>query len=249
MRFDIETNFSPSTGIDLVFNIDSSNPVSRASIIHDTDFKKNTIILAQPIVPVTPSTSYKTLHLTTTITSKEKKIRIGVPCKPIEFIESYRLANQSSTRALVIRYTLPVLETNIRTAFRLPLSKTHTIKAKLYYNQREYTSPVDFKIRDISFTGIGVIIQKSMQKNGSFLSGIKRGDTLSMELKLMDKGSTSPSGHFSIQTKVVRTNPGHSDTHLLAGLKILSMDRNSETLLNRFIHKAQINELKRLSRR
>lgn len=249
MRFNIETNFLPSIGVDLVFNIDSSNPVSCASIIHDTDFKKNTITLAQPIVPLTSSTRYDTLHLTTIITSQEKKIRIGVPCKPIKFIEDYRLANQSSTRALVVQYASPVLETNIRTAFRLPLSKTHTIKAMLTHNQRKYASPVDFKIRDISFTGIGMILQKRRQNIGNSLAGIKRGDILSMDLKLMDKGATKPFGHFPIQTKVVRTNPGYSDTHLLAGLKITAMDREDETLLNRFIHKAQIDELKRLSRR
>ena len=237
----------PSVGVDLVFDMNSTNPISRSSIIYDTDYPKSTITVAQPLRPITSTTVFGQLHLTTIIFNGTRKIRIGIQCHPIEFNEQYRLANQAISKAIVLKYTHPVSETNIRSAFRLPLSQKYTIKAKLIHNQTEYYTAKDFSIRDISFTGMGLVIPKKKGTSANPLTGVKKTDVIPLGLILVAKGEEKPIGTFPLKTMVVRTNSNYSDSHVLVGLKIIEISQKNESLLNRFIHNAQVDELKRLS--
>ena len=245
MSFKIEHIFTPSIGVDLVFNINSLNPISRSSIIHDTDFQKKTIIIAQPLTALSSATAYDTLHLATIFHTKQGKIRAGVQCKPIKFEDQYHLANQAISKAVILKYELPVEEINIRSAFRLPISHSHTIKAKLKYNQTDYYTGKDFSIRDISLTGMGLLVPK---KKASPLIGLKKADIIHMGMILVKVGEkeNKPVGTLALKTTVARVNHNHSNSHTLVGLSIINMNNKNETLLNSFIHKAQIDELNRL---
>lgn len=242
----------PATGVDLVFNMNSLNPISRSSIIHDIDHRNQTITIAQPLIPITVTTSYDELHLTAIIYNKNRKMRVGLQCQPVKFDDHYRLASQIITKAIILKYKPPVAETNIRSAFRLPLSRKRTIKAKMLYRQTNYSTPNDFNIRDISFTGMGLTIPQKKISLSSPLISIKTAEFIPLGLILIDTVDTGggekemPIGTFALKTKVVRVNKNYSDSHILVGLKIIDMNQKNETLLNSFIHQSQIDELKRL---
>ena len=246
---DLKKIYFPSVGVDIVFNIDGDTPVSRSSIIYDVDYAKKTMVLAQPTIAITPKTDFQQLHLTTIVQTKSRKARVGVPCRPIKFIDNYPLANKSSVKALLIEYQLPAKETNIRTAFRIHLSRRHTVKAKLIYRDLTLLSTKDFKIKDISFGGMGLVVKKAQGNSGSLLAGVKRGTLLPMGISLVDKEQIKPVATFGLKIRVVRVNPNYSETHILLGLKIEKIKPDDEVLLNRFIHDAQIAELKRLSKK
>lgn len=248
MQLDLDKIFIPSTGVDLVFNIDSEAPVSRASIIYDTDHKNKTITIAQPIVPVNKSTKFRGLHLTTIVQTKKGKARIGINCRPVTFIDKYPLANKTFTKALVLGYTLPLVKTNIRSAFRLPLSSRHTVKGKLHYDKRDYFTVKDFRIKDVSFNGLGLVLARQ-SKSPSPLTGLAVNTILPMGISLVDSRQETPIATFPLKVRVVRMDPNYSDTHTLIGLGILAIAPENEDLLIKFIHEAQIEELKRLSQK
>lgn len=237
----------PSVGVDLVFDMNSANPISRSSIIYDTDFEKKTITVAQPLRPITSTTVFDQLHLTTILFDGKRKIRIGIQCIPIQFDDHYRLANQAISKAVVLKYTSEATETNIRSAFRLPLSQRYTIKAKMIYNQVEYYTAKNFSIRDISFTGMGLVIPKQKAARNNPLMDLHKNEIIPIGLILINKEEEKTIGAFPLKTMVVRVNQNYSDSHILVGLKILEISQKNETLLNRFIHNAQVDELKRLS--
>jgi len=247
MGFKIEHIFMPSTGVDLVFNMDSLDPISRSSIIHDIDLKKETITIAQPLIPITPATPYKQLHLTTILHHKQRRSRVGVSCYPAKFNDHYILAGQTVSKAIILKYKLPVKETNIRSAFRLPLSHNHTIKAKIAHQNTNYTTVSDFSIRDISLRGMGLAIPN---KKGSHtpLENLKTADIITMGMVLIDRVNNEDKifGTISLKTKVIRINKNYSESHVLVGLETIELGEKNETLLNSFIHKAQIDELNRL---
>ncbi len=249
MGFNLEKIFLPSVGVDLVFNMDSPPPVSRASIIYDTDHKNKTITLAQPIIAVTKTTEFNQLHITAITHLEQRKTRIGIKCLPVKFIEKYPLANKATTKALVLQYHPPAVETNIRSAFRLPLSNRHTVKGKLIYEKRDFFTVKDFKIKDISFTGMGVIVAKKQKKSANPLVGLTTGTLMPMGISLVDTKAETPIGTFPVKVKVVRVNPNYSESHTLIGLRIESITSENEDLLIKFIHDAQISELKRLSQK
>ncbi len=249
MEFTLEKIFLPSVGVDLVFNMDATSPVSRASIIYDTDHKNQTITIAQPIVAVTKTTEYNQLHLTAIVHLKQRKTRIGISCIPVKFIENYPLANKATTKALVLQYTPPAVETNIRSAFRLPLGSRHTVKGKLIYEKIDFFTEKDFKIKDISFNGLGVTVSREKKKSRNPLMGITTGTLMPMGISLMDSEKDTPIGTFPVKVRAVRVNHNYSATHTLIGLLIEAIAPENEDLLIKFIHDAQIAELKRLSQK
>ena len=237
----------PSAGVDLVFNMNSLNPISRSSIIHDVNYQKEIITIAQPLVPFTRTTAYDQLHLTTIVTSKKNRIRVGISCQPTEFVNQYRLANQTISKAVILKYKLPVKETNIRAAFRLPMSQKYTIRAKIRYQGGDYYTPNDFGIKDISFTGMGLIIPRKKGLRSNPLLGLGKTMIIPLGIVLTDEEKEKPVGAFPLRAEIMWVNKNYSASHIQMGLKILDLDEKNETLLNRFIHTAQIDQLKKFS--
>ena len=249
MEFDIKKHFFPSVGVDLVFNINTDFPISKSSIIYDADFKKQTITIAQPIVPVTPNTPFEQLHLTTLVNINQRRLRIGISCRVAQFISNYPMAAGAPVKAIVVQYQLPAIETNIRSAFRLSMTSRYAVKAKLFCNKQEYRTPGDFKIKDISFSGFGLIILETKKKRNTPLSALKPGTEMVMGLALVDHDQPGALSTFPVKIKVARINMNYSETHTLIGLKITNITRENEEVLNQFIHAAQIEELKRISKK
>ena len=94
MDFDVKKIFFPSVGVNLVFNINTDFPILKSSIIYDADFKKQTITIAQPSIPVTPNTPFEQLHLTTLVYINQHRLRIGVRCRPIQFIRNFPMGRR-----------------------------------------------------------------------------------------------------------------------------------------------------------
>lgn len=228
--------------------MNSLSPYSRASIIYDVDFDNEAITIAQPLIPFSKNTAFKELHLTTIIHDKNRKIRAGVECSHFKLIDQYALANKTKVPAVLLKYELPVKETNIRSAFRLPLSTKHIIKGKILYNNLEYSSSRDFSIRDVSLTGLGLIAPKKRNNNLNPLGETKPNEELIIKIVLINMDQDKPVGTLPLKAQVARVIPNYSSTHFLMGLKILNLESNSETILSKFIHDAQIDELKRMSR-
>nr|WP_319493635.1 PilZ domain-containing protein [uncultured Desulfobacter sp.] len=248
MEFDVKNIFVPSVGVNLVFNINTDFPASKSSIIYDADYEEETITIAQPTPPVTPRTPFDQLHLTTLVYIDQRRLRIGIPCSPSRFINNYPMADGSPVKAIVLKYRLPAIETNIRAAFRLSLTGRYTVKAKILYNEQEYRTPGDFKIKDISFSGLGIVILEKKEKRLHPLATLKTRTKMIMGLALVDRDQPETIGTFPIQIQVARIKPDYSETHTLIGLKITNITAKDEEALNQFIHIAQIEELKRLSK-
>ncbi len=248
LNLSVENIFLPSVGVDVVFNISSLTPYSRSSIIYDTNFSVATITIAQPLASFTEKTVFKELHLTTIVHDMKRKIRVGVACPGFKVVDQYRLANQSITGAVVLRYRPPVVETNIRSAFRLPISTKFIIDGKIFYKDVEFVNRRHFIIRDISLTGIGILIPRSGTGSDP-LSEIAPHEDLRLEILLIDTQREDPVGSLPLRARLVRKNPVYSDKYILLGLKILDLSIQQETILNKFIHEAQIDTLKRMSGR
>jgi hypothetical protein len=250
MTFDMDNIFLPSDGVDMVFNMNSLAPDSRSSIIYDVDLKSEEITIAQPLTPFSKNTRFKELHITTIIHGEKRKLRVGVECVQFRIIDRYQLANKTNVSAVALKYELPVTEINIRSAYRLPLSTKHTIKGKIFYNKTEYSTSCDFTIRDISLAGLGLKIPRTTGNSTNPLSLIKKNEEVEIELVLikMDQDKPTKKIKIKIKIKITRIKSDYSSTHSLIGVEILNLETNSENILNKFIHNAQVDELKRLSR-
>ncbi len=241
--------FRPSAGVNIVLNMNSLSPHSRTSIIYDIDPTRKEITIAQPLTPFSKNTRFKDLTITTTVHDKNRERRVGVECVQFRVIDKYRLTGKTEVAAVVLKYELPVKECNIRSAYRLPLSKKFTVKGKIFFNKMTYSTPRDFSIWDISQIGLGLKIPKKRDDKTNALSSLKKNEEIAIELILIKMSQDQPEGTFTVRTKIARIKSNYSSTHSLMGVEMIDLKTNSENILNKFMHDAQVDELKRLKRK
>lgn len=253
MQIEIEKHFSPSTGVELVFNLNSISPYSKTSIIYDTDVDNRRILIAQPQRPLTRNMEYEDLHITTVLKGPKGTTRIGLKCEPERFIKNYQLAGANRVEAVELSYTPPPFEINIRSAYRLPLKKPYAIKGKILRRSVEFYTNRDFILHDISLSGAGIFIPKKVQSNPNPLSDLERGEQFKIGLILLkqneEDASSSPEkkGTIPAGSQVMRVNPNFSEKLIFAGLKFTKLAQENEDALYSFIHEAQIDELRKMS--
>ncbi|MCK5541046.1 MAG: hypothetical protein KAI40_00015 [Desulfobacterales bacterium] len=246
--------FIPSMGVDLVFNINSLVPYAKSSIIYDINCDDQTIIVAQPLNPITKNANYTEMHLTAVIRGNKGKIRVGIKCKPIKFIKDFKLAGSNRVAAIELKYFPPLTETtNIRSAYRLPLSNHFSINGKIIYLDDEYITKRDFIFRDVSFAGSGILCPKKINMKVNPLTRIKMHETIKIGMILQKEAKDDPTKMEPVaiipaNAEITRLNSDFSETHIFLGMKFINISSEKENALNTFIHEAQVDELQRLSR-
>ncbi|MCP4116839.1 MAG: hypothetical protein GY737_15775 [Desulfobacteraceae bacterium] len=248
MTYTIEKIFNPSVGVEIVFNLSSLSPSSMPSIIYDVDHARKRIVIAQSLIPIKPSAVPKEVHLTTLVKGEKGNQRVGIKCKPVKFDNSYRLSSNNAVGAITVEYEPGIIDTNIRAGYRLPLGQKYKIKAKLNHKGINYASGKEFFILDISLSGIGIIIPKIIGKGKrNPLTRIERGEHAKIGIVFINE--EDPKKNITIPSiiQIARVNTSYSETRILAGTKFVGLKPVIEEELNRFIHKAQMKDLKRLS--
>lgn len=246
MSFDAKDIFSPSAEVCLIFDIDSSSSHSTISIIYDIDTSKNIITIAQPIQNLSKKSFFDKLHITKLIYQSFKKIRVGLKCIPVKFIDEYKLKDGNIVPAVLLKYRLPITQVNIRTAFRLPLGKQHSTKGKILYNDCEYYLSKDFSIRNISSQGLGFLAPKIKNTKLSPLAKIKLNEHITIGIILMDANEDKLFGAIPLKCEIIRINYNYSKKYIFIGVKFIRLKKKYEKILNKFVHNAQINELKKI---
>lgn len=241
--------FSPGIGVDIVFNPDSLSPIVKSSIIYDCDHKSKTMIISQTTPPVLPNFGYEAMGITTLTTNEfSQKIRVGMNCNILKFIDNYSLTNSSAAKAILLEYRLPVIETNLRSAYRLELASTFQAACKLIYKGQTYLSGQYFKVHNISATGIGLLIPKKAKKKRNFFIDIKPGTECKIGLALRNIHSNTESVTISVTAKVIWKNTNFNPLSGFAGLKFIKISKEDEAALSKFIHEAQVYIIREMSR-
>lgn len=247
MDFKIEEIFFPSTGVELILNLNSLHPSILPSIIYDVDFNQQTFIIAKPRQAVKRSTKFKEMHITTLIKKNNINQRVGLKCIPVGSSSQYKLSNGKKISVIRIKYTLPVLESNIRSGYRISLRNGFTAKAKIIDEKKEFHSSKHFTLRDISLSGVGIIIPKKLGGMANPLTKININHQAKMKITLVQKKIVNSKDELTIDIEVKRINTYFNEFNFLAGLKFLKLKSKDEEKLSHFIHQAQVDELRKLS--
>jgi len=244
-KLNIRDIFRPGTAIDVVFDMDADIPVVRSSIIHDCNYEKSQIIISQPNPQILPSFTYDTMTVTT-IVEKElnEKFRCGINATVSEFLTNYALSDQVKENAILVTYKAPVKKVNIRSAYRLEPGFGYKVHGTLTFRGKTYSSEKFFKVNDISFTGLGIKCPAQIEKkmNPLFLADIH--EEASAEIRLEHPDKSSANATISSKIVVVRKKLTASNKIFFLGMKFLSLGVTYEKVLSKFIHEAQIKQIK-----
>jgi hypothetical protein len=246
-----ENIFLPGTPVEMVFNIDSLLPISRNSIIFDSNFKTYELIISQTTPRTSKSFEYETLHITALKNGSSNKIRLGMKCSVLDFIDNYRLNKETTEQAIKLKYSGKISEVNIRSAFRIKPNNIYSIMAKLIFKNKEFLSAKHFKIFDISITGIGILIPNISSKTENPMAELELGDLGKIGIIMKEPGPEKDMPVIKTlinKVKIVRINKKFNQRYTLIGCQFAPWERNLEEELGKFIHKLQLFEIRHLQK-
>lgn len=245
----IEKIFYPGANIELVFNLDSLIPRSFPSIIFDVNHISKTLTIAQPSnIKLHKDIKFDQLHATT-LSRKENggKARFGISCNIKEIQSGYKLISGESTSAVVLGYSGNIIETNIRSGFRLTLNSFYDAACKIIYDGSEFFSGKHLKIYDISTSGAGIIIFKRVnnEKNPLLMMGSGYKGKIGFILKKPEVESSTP---ISIPThfEVARMALNYTEKSAFCGIRFHRISADHEDIISKFIHEAQLFEIHKM---
>lgn len=249
MNKENEFLLKPGMGVDLVFNLDSLSPLSKSSIVFDCDESRRQVIVAQPAQRIHKDYQFKQMHISSLIKKElSAKIRLGYSCKIVDIIKEYSMANQEKTEAILLEYSPPAQEINIRSAFRFHPNPNFDVYGKIVIDNAIYYSGRHFKFHDISITGIGILIPKKILKERNPLLDLKANSYAKIGILL--KIGNREDSVFTIECdiKVIRTHMEYNLLSGFAGFSMVNLTQDQEETLNRFIHNAQLDEIRKVNR-
>jgi len=242
----IEKVFPIGRKIDLAFNLESLHPTVRSTIIHECDYRTKSMILSQTNPKILPNLNYKKMEMTTLV-GKQKggTLRLGIGCDIINFESNYQLSAGQTEAAFIVRYALPLKKTNIRGAYRIQPNPKYDIKGKLIYNNTSVVADREFKIHDISATGIGIPAAKIVNNKRNPLFYLEKGNQVECEIILSD-ALKNKKIKIRACIKIVRIQNLSNRTRSFIGGKYMGIDPNDNENLFQFIHSAQTYEIRNM---
>lgn len=242
-EYTVEAIFRPGTKIEIVFDIDSTIPVVRKSRLHECDSNTHEMILSQTNPRILPSFRYKSMSLTTLVHEElNVQFRAGIESRIIHFLKDYQLSDSQHESAIIVKYQTSIQKMNIRSAFRLEPTAKFDIGGKLIFKGVTYHAGTDYKIHDISNTGIGLMIPKQTNHGQNALKYIDIKDKALIELELVDFTSNNKRVTLSTEIVIVRKNIDYNPKSGFIGIKFAAADRDFERILGKFIHEVQLYE-------
>lgn len=249
MAKDTHLILKPGMGVDLIFELNSISPRSKPSIIFDVMPKKKQIVIAQPTQRINPEMPIREMHISSLIRGEfSSKTRMGYKCRVVDAINGYQLANRSMADAIVIEYSEPALEINIRAAYRFHPNEQFDVMGKLSYNNEFYYSGRHFRFQNISINGVGLLIPKKFRQERNPLIDMQVDSVAKIGIILKYSLEEETIETLDCDLDVVRTNTNYNEKSGFAGCALKNLAVEHEEILNRFIHKAQVHEIRRQNR-
>jgi len=246
----VESLFRPGTRVDVVFNNKSMIPDVRSAVIYECNYALSQMVISQTRPQIVPSFEFDEMDVTVLVEEElNQKNRNGLGCRILRFLKDYMISEQATENALLVEYSLPIAEMNVRSAFRFEPDNMFTVEGVIDAGEKQYVSGTDFKVKDISFTGIGLIVPKYLEKERKKrLLEMEKGETASIVLKLIDNTSGENEIMVSSKVEMVRQASTLNPKNILIGMRFTKLSQKDEESLSRFIHNAQLNKIRKIRR-
>ena len=246
----VESLFRPGTRVDVVFNSKSMIPDVRAAVIYECNHDLLQMVISQTRPKIDPSFEFNEMDITVLVEEElNQKNRNGLGCIILRYLKDYMISEQTTENALLVEYFLPIKEMNVRSAFRFEPDNMFTVEGVIDAGEKQYVSGRDFKVKDISFTGIGLIVPNYLkQEHKNFLLEMEKGEIVGITLKLIENTSGENEIMVSSEVEVVRLAHTLNPKNRLIGMRFTKLSQKDEESLSRFIHNAQLNKIRKISR-
>jgi hypothetical protein len=225
-------------------------PDVRAAVIYECNHDLSQMVISQTRPKIDPSFEFNEMDITVLVEEDlNQKNRNGLGCMILRYLKDYMISEQTTENALLVEYFLPIKEMNVRSAFRFEPDNMFTVEGVIDAGEKQYVSGRDFKVKDISSTGIGLIVPNYLkQERKNFLLEMGKGEIAGITLRLIENTSGENEIMVSSEVEVVRLARTLSPKNRLIGMRFTTLSQKDEESLSRFIHNAQLNKIRKISR-
>lgn len=237
--------FTPGARLELIFNKETPKPDFFAAKLHSCDFNTENMIVTEtsPIIP--HDFQYTDMEISTILTvSQGQEIRVGAKADIVQHINDLELPDSGRPgNGISLKYALPIRKVNLRSdraTYRLPLKKNFEVKGYLYHKKKAYKLGEFFLVKDISITGIGLQIPKTVDGAPNPLMEITVGERAEVELSMIDFRSEGNWVDIACFFGVVRRQSKKQADAYSIGAKLTRLSPSNEELLNKFLCDAQL---------
>jgi len=139
-------------------------------------------------------------------------------------------------------------DVNVRSAFRFSPTATHEVLGKLIIAGHEFFSGNQFRICDISTTGLGLVIPRLLGKVKNPLTALETGRIAKMGIVIRDHAQEKEHiDTLDTAISVIRINRRFNELSIFAGCRFTRLDSRGEEVLSHFIHNAQLHEIRSIT--
>ena len=131
---------------------------------------------------------------------------------------------------------------------RLRTSHRYVVGGNFNIDDALYIAEKDFMVQDISVTGIGMRVPKTIEKKNNPVLNLEKGQEFEIQLRLKDV--KSPDSEFKISTNVTiaRKMMSYNAKSGFIGTRFIELEALGQERLFQFIHDAQISEIRSIRR-
>ena len=241
----IENIFVEGKRIEAVFNIESKAPIVYPTEIFKCNYESSVVLLYQTRPKILPGFQYESLDIAILLTFElDRKLRVGLPCKIAKFINNYQVSERIKEDFFLVEYSPPMRKINLRSTFRLRTSYRYVVKGNFSIKDSLYFSELDFMVQDISVTGIGMRVPKTIGKKNNPLLNLEIGQEFRIQLRLKDVNSLDSEFKISTNVTIARKMMSYNDKSGFIGARFIELEALEQERLFQFIHDAQIHEIR-----
>ena len=241
----IENIFAEGKRIEAVFNIESTAPIVYPTEIFKCNYESSVMLLYQTRPKILPSFQYESMDIAVLLTLElNRKLRVGLPCKISKFVNNYQVSERIKEDFFLVEYSPPMRKINLRSTFRLRTSYRYVVGGNFNIKDSLYVSEKDFMVQDISVTGIGMLVPKTIGKKNNPLLNLEMGKEFKIQLRLKDVKSSDSEFKVSTRVKITRKMMSYNAKSGFIGAIFIELEALEQERLFQFIHDAQIYEIR-----
>ena len=241
----IEDIFKEGKRLEAVFNIESRTPIVYPTEIFKCNYESSVMLLYQTRPKILPSFQYESMDIAVLLTLElNRKLRVGLPCKISKFVNNYQVSERIKEDFFLVEYSPPMRKINLRSTFRLRTSYRYVVGGNFNIDDAIYVSEKNFMVQDISVTGIGMLVPKTIGKRNNPLLKLEMGQEFKIQLRLKDVKSPNSEFKISTRVKITRKMMSYNAKSGFIGAIFIELEALEQERLFQFIHDAQIYEIR-----
>jgi len=243
----IENIFMQEARIEVAFNLDNPVPIVLPTNIYKCNYESNRMLIYQTHPEVLPSYKYQSMDIATLVEKELTRMtRLGLKCRIVKFLNNYKISDRVTENFFLVEYFPPMRKVNLRTTYRLRTSYRFNVEGRLYFKGETFESGKHFAVQDVSVTGAGLMVPKTIGKKENPVLKIPLNESTNMDFTMTQTDTQKKPLKITTHVEIARKVMSYNVASGFFGTRFSNLSAEDQENLFQFIHDAQLYEIRNI---